>query len=344
MASVPPSASHSSSGRPGSDPPGPLADRLLEVAEVFSRSQQQLVVIAAEFADSDEWVRAGATSAAAWLAQAVDVESCTAREWIRIGRLVRNLPTVAADFTDGTLSYSKVRTLTRVATADNEAELAGIARTVPASELGRAVAAWMHATHSPEEIAAHHQRQRSVWWRTDPDGMVTFTLRLPPLLAATLIRVLAVLVMRSPARRDASGDYPTLTQQRADAVAELLDEGAGTADTEIVFHVRGDGVTCDDGTPITRSVIADLVPTSFLRALIHDADQRPINASGRQRYPTIRQRRLVKERDRVCVDCGRADLLEYDHNPAYETTGHTVVDELELRCAPCHHKRHQEAA
>lgn len=56
--------------------------------------------------------------------------------------------------------------------------------------------------------------------------------------------------------------------------------------------------------------------------------------------PTTRQKLVVKERDRTCVDCGRTTLLEYDHVPAYETTGRTLVDELQLRCAPCHHRRH----
>ena len=52
---------------------------------------------------------------------------------------------------------------------------------------------------------------------------------------------------------------------------------------------------------------------------------------------------VVKERDRVCVDCGSNQLLQYDHNPEYETTRRTVVEELELRCAPCHARRHKAA-
>ena len=178
-------------------------------------------------------------------------------------------------------------------------------------------------------------------WRTDPDGMVTVTLRLPPQLAAVLIALLTTLVMRTRPCREPDGSWPTLAQQHADALETLLTDGAGTIDTEVVLHVRGDGATCDDGTPIPDTVIAELVPDAFIRALIHDADGRPVNASARRRHPTTRQKRVVKERDRACVDCGRADLLEYDHNPAYETTRHTVTDELELRCAPCHQHRHR---
>ena len=109
--------------------------------------------------------------------------------------------------------------------------------------------------------------------------------------------------------------------------------------TELVVHVRGDGCSLDDGTPLTDSVVASMIPGAHLRALIHDADGQALNASGRRR-PTVRQKRVVKERHRRCVDCGSHDLLEYDHNPPFELTGRTHVDELELRCAPCHRARH----
>ena len=98
------------------------------------------------------------------------------------------------------------------------------------------------------------------------------------------------------------------------------------------MHVRADGCTLDDGTPIPDSVVERIAPEAFLRALIHDAESRPINASGRQRHPTTRQRRVVHERDRVCVDCGATEFLEYDHDPDYEETRQTVVAQLKLRC------------
>jgi hypothetical protein len=322
--------------------PGPLAEQLLTVVDAFARSQESIVVLAAEFADSHEWIVAGSPTAAHWLAGVADVDVATGREWIRIGRQLRKLPASADAFAAGRVSYSKVRTLTRVATPENEVELLGIARSVPAGELGRTLAGWMTRNSSSDELAAHHQRQRSVRWRTEPDGMVSFSLRLPPHIAAMLIAFLSTWVMRSrPKRGDASADaFPTVAQQHADAVESLVSEGGGTMTTEVVLHVRGDGCTLDDGSPIPDSVVASMVPTAFLRALIHDAESRPINASGRQRHPNTRQKRVVRERDRVCSDCGRADLLEYDHCPPYEISRQTVVGELKLRCSPCHRKRH----
>lgn len=108
------------------------------------------------------------------------------------------------------------------------------------------------------------------------------------------------------------------------------------------MHVRGDGVTFDDGTPTTNNAVVRLLDESFVRLLIHDAERRPINASSRRRHPTTRQKRVVMETHRYeCVDCQSTDLLELDHNPSFAQTRHTITHELEPRCSPCHRARHQ---
>lgn len=317
-----------------------LTDRIAGAVATWASSQVDIIFLAAELADSPEWVLAGSPTPAHHLAEIADIEPCTAREWIRVGKRVRGLPTIARLLREGELSYSKVRALVALATPENEAELAAIAMGCPAGALRAELARWLNRNSDPDDLAAYHRERRSLKWRTEADGMVTFTLRLPPQVAAVLIALLTALVMRSKPRPDASAGWPSLAKQHADAFVGLLEDGAGEIATEVVLHVRGDGCTADDGTPIPDTVIAELVPDAFIRALIHDADGRPIDASGRQRHPTARQKRVVKDRDRACVDCGRTDLLEYDHVPAYEESGRTLVEELELRCSPCHDRRH----
>lgn len=312
-----------------------LYDALLS----WSTSQRIVIGLAADFADSREWAATGAPSAAHWIASAADIEVCTAREWIRVGRRMRALPVIAALFDAEALSYSKVRTLSRLATPANEAQLAAIAAGTPAGQLSRALAAWVHRTSSDEQLARHQLDQRSVTWRHEPDGMITFTLRLPPLTAGTMISQLTAQVMRSQPTL-ALDRWPTLAQQHADALGVLLNGGIGRVLTEVIVHVREGGATLDDGSPLPMETVERIAPTAFIRALIHNAENRPINASARRRHPTARQRRVVKERDRACVDCGATTLLEYDHVPDFSITGHTVVEELQLRCAPCHQRRH----
>lgn len=326
-------------------PESQLAGDLRETIQKWSIQQRHLIELSARFADTDEWRMDGAATAAHWLSNAAEVEVSTAREWIRVGRKVRDLPATARAFTEGEVSYSKVRTLSRIATAENEDELLEIATSVPASRLGKALAKWMTANLEPDELDAYHQSRRSVRWKTEADGMVLFMLRLPPIVAGILIAVLTALASASTTTAERKGQrgprvWPSLAQQRADAVEQLLYGNSATT-TEMVIHVRGDGCTLDDGTPISETEAAAAVPGSLLRALIHDAEGRPINASGRRRHPSPRQKQVVKERDRSCVDCGSTDLLEFDHVPAFDVSGRSVVEELELRCAPCHHRRHR---
>ncbi len=326
---------------PATDPADrPLTRHLNDALTTWSTSQRAIIGLSADFAESGEWMATGAASAAHWIAAAADIEVCTAREWIRVGRRLRTLPVIADAFEADDLSYSKVRCLTRLATPMNETQLVAIAATVAAGQLTRALAGWMHRTSNDAELERHQHEQRSISWRIEPDGIVAFSQRLPPLVAGAFISRLTTHVMTNRPASTSIADWPTLGQQYADAFEHMLTEGGGRVLTELVIHVRADGATLDDGTPIPMSVVERIAPEAFIRALIHDAERRPINASSKRRHPSTRQKRVVKERDRHCVDCGATTLLQYDHVPDYEQTRHTVVDELQLRGSPCHHKRH----
>lgn len=316
--------------------PRGLADQLEAVIETWSNSHFDLVTLAAEFADSPEWIVTGSPTAAHWLAAIADIEVCTAREWIRIGRCLQHVPATSEALRTRRISYSKARALTRLATATNEHELLEIAETTTAGNLRRALAAWLTASAEPEDLAAYQHEQRSVKWRTEPDGMVTFTLRLPPQIAAILIGFLTTWVMTTRPRPAPGAPWPSVAQQHADGIHDLITNGSGTVDTEVVVHVRGDGNTLEDGTPLADSVVADLIPHSFIRALVYDSNANPIDATNRRRHPTLRQKRLVNARQPACVDCGDNRLLEYDHQPPFHQTGHTITTELHRRCAPCH--------
>jgi hypothetical protein len=334
------------------DADGSLRAALLAAGQRWASGQRELVRLVRELDVSGEWAADGEPSCAHWVAAALDIELSTAREWLRIGRALVELDVIAGAFEQGRLSYSKVRALTRVATAESQTELCRLAESVPAERLGRAVAAWLGRHETPAETEARHQAARSFTSRLDVDGMAVGSYRLPPAEAAKITTPVDTLVVqRQPATIDvdASADapetgtearWPSVAQQRADALIEVVSGGGAAISTEIVMHVRADGCSLDDGSPIAGSVIERIAPEAFLRALIHDADARPVNASGKQRHPTDRQRRVVKARDRRCVDCGATEFLQYDHEPGYDLSRHTIVDELRLRCWACHRARH----
>ena len=331
---------------------GSLRAAVIAAGVRWSAGQRRLVRLVGVLDRSKEWELDGASSCAIWVANAVDVEVCTAREWVRIGRSLVELDVIDNAFQQGLLSYSKVRALTRIATPETQVELCALAQRVPAARLAHALAAWLARNETSEETDARHDEARAFTWRIDLDGMMVGSFRFSPAVGSEIVNPVEALVVQGRAARERdtapadalsrrSRRWPSIAQQRADGLLQLIRSGGAAVTTEIVMHVRGDGCSLDDGTPITGSVVDRIAPNAFLRALIHDAESRPINASGRQRHPTNRQRRVVKARDRVCVDCGASEFLQYDHEPAWDVSRHTVVDEICLRCWPCHRARHR---
>jgi len=320
-----------------------LRNEVIEIGRQWGNSQHRLVRIALAVDRSGCWAADGATSAAGWMAGLLDVEACTVREWLRVGRALERLPGVNARFEAGLLSFAKVRVLTRVATSDTEADLIELAESVPAGKLHRAIALWRAGHESDDETDARHQRDRSLTAWIDADGMVCGHFRLPPLDGGTLLAAIETDLMRHRPRPDATAvACPSLSAQRADALCRVLSSG-GTGAFEVILHVRADGCTLHDGTPIAGSTVERIAPQAFLRAMIHDAENHPISASARRRHPTSREKRLVDERQPACPDCGGTALPQYHHEPAYVVTGHTRVDELERLCAPCHRARHAQS-
>src|SRR5712691_4033786 len=88
---------------------GSLRAAVVAAGEQWSSGQRRLVRLVVALDGSGEWALDGAVTCAHWVAAALDVEVCTAREWLRIGRALTGLPTMDGAFERGELSYTKVR-------------------------------------------------------------------------------------------------------------------------------------------------------------------------------------------------------------------------------------------
>jgi len=348
-------------------------ERIIALGRRWSRRQHELCRLLAEYDLSGDWAFSGKVTCSTWAADALEVEVGTAREWLRVGHALGELDEVDAAFADGSLSFSKVRALTRVAVdhLDRQTELVALAVSCTAAALPWELARWTSAEEDPIERDRRHRREMALSVRTEPDGSAVITARLPPVDAATAVAAIDAGMRRKiGAERLGSslaavtqtatqgGEEPTagasaprrvgrpsLAARRAAALVGLLaGDNAGEVVTELLIHVRSDGATLSDGTPIADHLVGRLAPTAFFRALIHDAERRPINASGRQRHPTTRQQRVVAARDdHTCssAGCTARQFLDVDHDPPYEVTNRTVVDELRLLCSAHHRQRHR---
>ncbi len=382
----------------------PTVEEIAALGSELNANQYRLVRLAARFDAEGDWFRLGFPSPAVAIAATLDIHSSTAREWIRVGHALDELPGINEAFRTNYVSYAKARILTRWADADNEAELLDLAHSRSANRLTAAIANYLAGSESDEERDQRHHDSRSVTVFTDGDGMVIIRAALPPAIGKQVAEAIDTIVgqvaatpadassseatdapedaslshrvtdLATSGGRNPSGDapagsltsgslmadrlrelkqrwqpdddggfvIPSFAQQRADALVLLFLDRNIDMVTEVVIHVRGDGTTFDDGTPVTDHAVCQRLDESFMRMMIHDAQRRPVNASGRRRHPTTRQKRVAFEaHDHECVDCQGTDLLELDHNPPFHQTRRTITSELEPRCAPCHRARHR---
>lgn len=112
--------------------PVPLAElesELLGLAGHIAAAQSRFLTLLAEFDDRGGWAGPGLRSCAHWLSWRAGMSLRTATEHVRVAHALTHLPLVAAAFAEGTLSYSKVRAITRVAVPDASVTSTGAAST-----------------------------------------------------------------------------------------------------------------------------------------------------------------------------------------------------------------------
>ena len=162
-----------------------LGDDIAELAARIQAATCELLVMLREFDARQGW--AGFPSCAHWLHWRTGLAPGAAREKVRVARALGGLPLLATAMRRGQLSYSKVRTLTRVATPANEARLLDCARCATAAQVERLTRAWQRVDRQAEADAdrlRHEGRELQTW--VDDDGMVVVRGRLAPEVGAVV--------------------------------------------------------------------------------------------------------------------------------------------------------------
>jgi hypothetical protein len=263
-----------------------IGDEIAELSAHLDAATARLLDLIREFDARRGW-RNGFRSCAHWLCWRVGLAPGAARERVRVARALGTLPRLAQTLARGELSYSKIRALTRVATAETEERLLAVGRAGTAEHVERIVRGWRLVDRNAEahETAQRH-RNRGLHVYQDVDGMVVVRGRLEPEAGALLMRAVAAArktlypvprFTRSadvpagtlsdvPAGTqcvDVAVEMPTLGQQQADALALLaesalhhgLDPGAPGERYQVVVHI--DEPVLADGNSSGQSVLED---------------------------------------------------------------------------------------
>ena len=250
-----------------------LGDRIAELAAGINAAEAQMMTLIADFDRRGGW-KGDFGSCAEWLAWRIGIKIGPARERVRAARALENLPQTAGALREGSISYAKVRALTRVATPESEAKLLEFARAGSAANLEQMVRMWKKLSRD-EELTAEQARRRGRAFSVfvDGDGMYVVKGRLEPEVGAVLMRAVeaasdalfrreggaarggqdAGSSRRGAATREPGPDdsLPKPKQRRADAVGLLAERALAMG-----FGGGESSATPEDGSTAVGSTAA----------------------------------------------------------------------------------------
>jgi hypothetical protein len=332
----------------------------------------------AEYDRREGWAEWGCKSCAHWLSWRCALAPSAAREKVRVARRLSELPLIQAAFGQGKLSYSQVRALSRVASAELEPALLELAQYSTAAQLERTLRAYRGVVErelSPDDQA---HAERYLVCEQDDDGSLLLRGRLPADEGAL---ILAALDAARNSLRAEPADAPSSEGEDASAEADaplaeqappsnasalllmaetLLGSGpvdrSGADSHQVIVHVDAAALTAardEDGEPDGACQLDDgpLIHPETARRLACDAsvvrilerDGRPLSVGRRTRSIPPALRRALQSRDRCCrfPGCTQRRFLHAHHIDHWAHGGPTELGNLVQLCRFHHRLVHE---
>ena len=168
-----------------------LDQAIVTLAARINASTYELLVLIREFDERAGWLKWGLESCSQWLHWRCDLSRSAAREKVRIAHALKSLPEIAMAFSEGRLSYSKVRALTRVVTPQNEDELLRFALSTTAARVEERCHQMRNTQPGALEVANQVYARREVRaFRNMERGVMTLTVELPMAEGALICQAL----------------------------------------------------------------------------------------------------------------------------------------------------------
>lgn len=350
-----------------------LEAEICELASQLTAATCRLLLLIGEFDAAEGWRDWGMRSTAHWLSWKCGVGLTAAYEQVRVARALRELPTTRLMFSEGRLSYSKVRAITRIARDDTEAGLAEMAEYATGAQMDKVVAGYRRVRRN-EDVRAR-RLARYLRYHFDEDGSLVGSFRLPPEDAAVFLQGLQIATGRladDPAicgddDADDPRDVRAHVERRSSAdglvhmAGRILDESStggpdGVPDRyQVVIHSSAEDSAATEDTggdagPHAESGIA--VHPETVRRISCDcststhvdgADGSPLHVGRRTRRITGRLRRAVNHRDggRCRAPACTSKTAEIHHVRHWAHGGTTCLPNLISLCAAHHWLVHE---
>lgn len=158
-----------------------LEDEIMTLAAEIDAAIHRFLTLLREFDERNGWVVDGVRSFADWLSWKTGLTLGVAREKVRVAKALAELPEIDDGLRRGTISYSKARALTRVATPENEATLAEMAVNTSAAQLEK-ICRGVRQVQRNDEAGQRSDipPERYVRQRLTDDGMIRITIQVHP--------------------------------------------------------------------------------------------------------------------------------------------------------------------
>jgi hypothetical protein len=352
-----------------STPTEQLGEAIAELASRIHAATYELLVMLRQFDAGVGWNN-GFLSCAHWLHWRTGIALGAAREKVRVAKALERLPLVSEEMRRGSISYAKVRAITRVATPESERQLLDLALCGTAAQVERLVRAWRRVDRMAEraETARRHQRRELYTW-VDDDGMVIIRGRVTPEVGAVVQQALAAACDRlfkdaahTPAPVDVSEEANS-AQRRADALGLLaesalaadLDPGTAGDRYQVVLHVDGtalqtraaeaggQAVLEGSGVRVSAETSQRLACDAAVVAITEGPEGAVLDVGRKTRTIPPAIRRALSARDQQCRFPGctsrRCDAHHIEH---WADGGSTRLDNLLLLCRRHHRMVHED--
>jgi hypothetical protein len=336
-----------------------IVRELSELAAHLEAATYRLLLLIGELDRRGVVGASGARSMAHWLNWRIGLSMRTAREHVRVARMLGATPLVSRAFERGEISYSKVRAISRVVTPENESYLLNIARSGTAHHLDRLVGLYRSrgGVARETEEAFERYRSRTVECRREDDGSVVIEARLPADLAAVVLRALAVAEAAAQAER--RGPAEPLGTRRADALVNVAEsflahgsaERLGGERHDVYVHVDlaaltgGEGGRCDvEGEHGIAAETARRLACDGARvAVVENRRGEVLDVGRRTRSIPTAIERALRLRDDGCrfPGCTCRHWVDAHHVHHWADGGETKLSNLILLCRQHHTLIHE---
>jgi hypothetical protein len=348
-----------------------LADRIASSAATVDATMHELLAHIRRFDALGGWARQGAKTCAHWLSWRVGDALGAAREKVRVARALGHLPLVDAAFSKGEVSFSKVRAITRVASADTEKLLLHYAEHSTGAQMERICRGYRGVQRICETgRKALPRDERYVRRRHCESGMVRIEAQLTADEADLVFRAL------EEARREAAkkahqkapklGDPDENEQSLADglvlAAESFLASGprarSGGTRNQILVHLTEETierVSAETSEAPVRAVLGDgswLSGDALLRLACDAgivvakvaADGNVLDVGRKRRTIPPALLRALQARDGGCrfPGCTHRAFVEGHHIRHWAHGGETKLANLVLLCGRHHQMVHEE--